>query len=221
VVGKIPGMKEKSPIVFCSPNWIGSAAVIASSKFDNGPASATHMKAYRDFISSANGLTGTGFAQPNPENNSTIDPNGSRWAKGLRVRRPLFLGVSSPNRVAVQACANSWIVKATTSTSMRAIRVSVFRLNSMIIVRGNYYTICVDIDWVGDIIPRMLPDIQVGQIIRLRKPHPCGSYDWKIYRLGADIGLECVECGRRVMLPRRKVARRMKEILPGDQDSNP
>lgn len=77
------------------------------------------------------------------------------------------------------------------------------------------------IERVGDIIPRMLPDIQVNQIIRLRKPHPCGSYDWKVYRLGADIGLECVHCGRRVMLPRRKVARRMKEILPAGQDINP
>lgn len=77
------------------------------------------------------------------------------------------------------------------------------------------------IDRVGDIIPRMLLDIQVNQIIRLRKPHPCGSYDWKVYRLGADIGLECVECGRRVMLPRRKVARRMKEILTAGQDIKP
>ncbi len=212
---------EKFPIVLCSPNCIGTAATIASSKFDIGPASATHINAKRDLISSTNGLTGTGFAQPKPENRRTIDPTGSRWAKGLRVRRPLILGVLSPNWVAVQAWANSWIVKANTRTSIRAIRVSVLKLNNIVTVWECNYTICMFIDRVGDIIPRMLLDIQVDQIIRLRKPHPCGSYDWKVYRLGADIGLECVECGRRVMLPRRKVARRMKEILTAGQDIKP
>ncbi|MEW5872205.1 MAG: DUF951 domain-containing protein [Chloroflexota bacterium] len=60
----------------------------------------------------------------------------------------------------------------------------------------------------------MLPDIQIDDIVRLRKPHPCGSFDWKIYRLGADIGLECVQCGRRVLLPRRTLAHRLKKVLP-------
>jgi hypothetical protein len=48
----------------------------------------------------------------------------------------------------------------------------------------------------------------------MRKPHPCGSYEWKITRLGADIGLECLGCQRRVLLPRRKLARRMKTHIP-------
>ncbi len=60
----------------------------------------------------------------------------------------------------------------------------------------------------------MLPDLHPEDIVRLRKPHPCGSYDWKIYRLGADIGLECLQCGRRVLLPRRVLARRLKTIVP-------
>lgn len=59
----------------------------------------------------------------------------------------------------------------------------------------------------------MLPDLQLNDTIRLRKPHPCGSFDWTVYRLGADIGLECVTCKRRVMLTRRELARRMKTIL--------
>lgn len=60
----------------------------------------------------------------------------------------------------------------------------------------------------------MLPDIQIGDIARLRKPHPCGSFDWKIVRLGADIGLECVGCGHRVMLSRRELAHKMKKLIP-------
>jgi hypothetical protein len=60
----------------------------------------------------------------------------------------------------------------------------------------------------------MLPDIQVDDTLRLRKAHPCGSLDWKVYRLGADIGIECVGCGRRVLLPRRTLAHRLKRILP-------
>ena len=65
----------------------------------------------------------------------------------------------------------------------------------------------------------MLPDLHLNDIVRLRKPHPCGSYDWTIVRLGADIGLECLNCGRRVLLPRRKLARRMKTLLPRPDDA--
>ncbi|MCJ7529592.1 MAG: DUF951 domain-containing protein [Anaerolineales bacterium] len=59
----------------------------------------------------------------------------------------------------------------------------------------------------------MLPDLQLGAVVRLRKPHPCGSYEWKIVRLGADIGLECLTCQRRVLLPRRQLARRFKKLI--------
>ena len=60
----------------------------------------------------------------------------------------------------------------------------------------------------------MLPDLQLDDVLRLRKPHPCGGYEWKVVRLGADIGLECLNCGRRVLLPRRQLARRVKSISP-------
>ncbi|NPV85263.1 MAG: DUF951 domain-containing protein [Anaerolineae bacterium] len=60
----------------------------------------------------------------------------------------------------------------------------------------------------------MLPDLQLEDTLRLRKPHPCGGTEWKVYRLGADIGLECCRCHRRVMIPRRELARRLKSILP-------
>jgi hypothetical protein len=53
--------------------------------------------------------------------------------------------------------------------------------------------------------------------VRLRKPHPCGSTDWRVVRLGADIGLKCEGCGRRVLLPRSEVERRIKQILSHDE----
>ncbi len=55
---------------------------------------------------------------------------------------------------------------------------------------------------------------ELGDRLRLRKPHPCGNYDWVVVRLGADIGLSCEKCGRRVLLPRSEVERRTKQRLP-------
>jgi hypothetical protein len=63
----------------------------------------------------------------------------------------------------------------------------------------------------------MLTELALNDVVRLRKPHPCGSTDWMVVRLGADIGLECKGCGRRVLLPRRELARRLKVILPREE----
>jgi hypothetical protein len=60
----------------------------------------------------------------------------------------------------------------------------------------------------------MLPDLQLKDIVTLRKPHPCGSHEWTVTRLGADIGLECRGCGHRIMLSRRELSRRVKSIIP-------
>ena len=65
----------------------------------------------------------------------------------------------------------------------------------------------------GGIILSMLPDLQLKDHLRLRKPHPCGSYEWTVVRLGADIGLECNICRHRVLLTRRELAKRMKANL--------
>lgn len=59
----------------------------------------------------------------------------------------------------------------------------------------------------------MYIEIHVGDIVRLRKPHPCGSYDWEVVRIGADIGLVCQKCDRRVLLPRGEFNKRLKTIL--------
>lgn len=53
----------------------------------------------------------------------------------------------------------------------------------------------------------------MADVLRLRKPHPCGSYEWVVVRLGADIGLKCTGCGRRILLSRREVARRLKATV--------
>ena len=50
----------------------------------------------------------------------------------------------------------------------------------------------------------------VGDVVRLKKPHPCGGLDWSVVRLGADIGVKCQTCGRRVLLPRRDLERRLR-----------
>lgn len=62
----------------------------------------------------------------------------------------------------------------------------------------------------------MLPELKLDDVVRLRKPHPCGSTDWVVVRLGADIGIKCLGCGRRVLLPRRELARRLKAYVRSD-----
>ncbi len=59
----------------------------------------------------------------------------------------------------------------------------------------------------------MTLELNLDDVVRLRKPHPCGGCDWRVIRLGADIGLRCLTCGRRVLLPRRELAKRLKAVL--------
>jgi len=59
--------------------------------------------------------------------------------------------------------------------------------------------------------------ISVGDIARMRKAHACGGFEWEITRVGADIGLKCLNCGRRVMLPREEFERRVKSLKPSGE----
>jgi hypothetical protein len=59
----------------------------------------------------------------------------------------------------------------------------------------------------------MLPDLALGDIVQLRKPHPCGGTEWEVVRLGADIGIQCKGCGHRVLLQRRDLSKRIKTIV--------
>ena len=54
---------------------------------------------------------------------------------------------------------------------------------------------------------------EVGDVIRMKKPHPCGSSEWEILRVGADFRLKCQGCGHQVMVPRRLVEKNTKEIM--------
>ena len=64
-------------------------------------------------------------------------------------------------------------------------------------------------------------DIRLNDIVRLRKPHPCGSYEWRVVRLGADIGIRCCKCNRRVLLPRRVFERRLKAVVSRAEENPP
>ena len=59
----------------------------------------------------------------------------------------------------------------------------------------------------------MVQEFRIGDTVQLRKAHPCGSYQWQVYRVGADIGIRCQGCGRRVLLERRALESRAKEIV--------
>lgn len=59
----------------------------------------------------------------------------------------------------------------------------------------------------------MAVKVYLGDVVRLRKKHPCGSYEWEVVRLGADIGIRCLGCQRRVLLPRRTFEKRVKAFL--------
>ncbi|MBN1220753.1 MAG: DUF951 domain-containing protein [Anaerolineae bacterium] len=56
-------------------------------------------------------------------------------------------------------------------------------------------------------------DIRLDDIVRMRKPHPCGGTDWKVVRLGTDIGLVCLTCRHKVLIPRGKFIKQVKIFL--------
>jgi hypothetical protein len=62
-------------------------------------------------------------------------------------------------------------------------------------------------------VGRVVLELRLNDVVRLRKQHPCGSLDWRVVRLGADIGIKCCKCGRRVLLPRRVLERRVKSFV--------
>lgn len=64
-------------------------------------------------------------------------------------------------------------------------------------------------------------DLQIDDLLTLKKPHACGANAWRIYRLGADIGLRCTACNRLVIIPRSKLERRIKLIQRGDETIRP
>ncbi len=60
-----------------------------------------------------------------------------------------------------------------------------------------------------------------GDVVQLRKPHPCGSDRWRVERTGADIRLLCLGCGRRVLLPLGQLERRVRAIVAREGQAGP
>lgn len=60
----------------------------------------------------------------------------------------------------------------------------------------------------------MVLELRLGDVVRMKKAHPCGGSLWEVRRLGADIGIACQKCGRYVLLPRSYLARRVREVVP-------
>jgi len=60
-------------------------------------------------------------------------------------------------------------------------------------------------------------EIKLGDVVRLKKKHPCGSYEWRVVRLGADIGIKCVKCHHRVLLARCVFERRVRAFISRGQ----
>ena len=61
-------------------------------------------------------------------------------------------------------------------------------------------------------------DIKVGDVLRLKKEHPCGSREWQVLRIGADFRLKCTGSGHQIMIPRRQAEKNIREILPGSKE---
>ena len=70
-----------------------------------------------------------------------------------------------------------------------------------------------DIEAIRAIMPPMYVELHLGDVVRLRKKHPCGSDEWEVVRLGADIGLVCRGCRRRILLPRGDFNKQLKAII--------
>ncbi|NMA14780.1 MAG: DUF951 domain-containing protein [Clostridia bacterium] len=58
----------------------------------------------------------------------------------------------------------------------------------------------------------------LGDVVRLKKPHPCGGFEWVVMRTGMDFRIKCLTCGRQVMISRQDFEKRVKKIVKSVQD---
>ena len=64
-------------------------------------------------------------------------------------------------------------------------------------------------------------DVRVGDILTMKKQHPCGSNQWKVLRIGADFKVKCLGCGHEIMNPRTKVEKNIRKIDREQQEGQP
>ena len=62
-------------------------------------------------------------------------------------------------------------------------------------------------------IKRMVIEIRLGDVVRLKKKHPCGGYEWQVVKLGADIRIKCLKCQRVVLIERSVLERRIDAFV--------
>ena len=60
--------------------------------------------------------------------------------------------------------------------------------------------------------------IDVGDILTLKKPHPCGSKSWEVLRIGQDLRLRCMGCAHQMMIPRKSIEKNIKNIEKGNNE---
>lgn len=56
-------------------------------------------------------------------------------------------------------------------------------------------------------------DIRLGDVVRLKKQHPCGSCEWEVLRIGIDFRLKCKGCGHMIMVPRKQVEKSIRAVF--------
>lgn len=61
-------------------------------------------------------------------------------------------------------------------------------------------------------------DINVGDIVKLKKQHPCGSFEWIVLRVGMDFRLKCTGCGHQIMLPRKQVEKSIRKVRKPEEE---
>ncbi len=64
----------------------------------------------------------------------------------------------------------------------------------------------------------MVVEVNLGDMVKLKKVHPCGGYEWEVVRLGADIGLKCLKCEHRIMLARSVFEHSIKGFIKKNSD---
>ena len=66
----------------------------------------------------------------------------------------------------------------------------------------------------------MIETFDLGDIVEMKKQHPCGSKEWEVIRIGADIKIKCTGCYRIVMLPRSKFEKMVKKVVKQNKPEN-
>ena len=56
-------------------------------------------------------------------------------------------------------------------------------------------------------------EYSIGSVVEMKKPHPCGTNEWEITRVGADIKIKCINCGRTIMIPRIEFNKKLKRVI--------